>query len=155
MITDAFATLTQSPATLAVATPQISADAIDIVDKRNIGEGQPIYAVFQLTAAIVGAGVTSMAVNLWVSSSSSGALANEQYLCGASFAAAATVGTTVAAAITPAIYNNFANADLRYLRLQCVAAGATMTSASVSVTLVPHVADGKLFYASGFTVPSL
>jgi hypothetical protein len=159
MITDAFASLTQSPATLLTgnANAQISADAIDIRNERNLGEGQPIYAVFQLTAAMVGAGA-SLAVNLWISSSSSGALANEQYLCGASFGAVSAAGSTVATMITPAIFNNFSsgsNPDLRYLRLQCVSTGATLTSASVIVNLVPHLADGKLFYPSGWTVPSL
>jgi len=149
MITDAFASLSATLGSTVVGTT-VGADAIDIVDKRNIGEGQPIYAVFQLTAAMVGASAT-LAVNLWVSTTSSGALANEQYLAGASFAALAPLGTTVAVPIAPAIYNSFQGSDLRYLRLQFVVAGATLTSTAVTMNLVPHIADGRLFYPSGFT----
>lgn len=148
MIIDNFNTLTQTLASATVGD-SYSTDAIDIVDARNIGQGQPLFVVFTLTAAMVGAGAT-LVVALVQDSVSSGSAVNEAFLSSAFFSAVSPAGTQIAIALPPLLRNPLNQADRRYLRLKFTVAGATLTSTTMQATIVPHVADGRINYPSGF-----
>lgn len=148
MITDAFNTFTKAFSNIATGgNGTYFDDAIDLVDSRNIGQGHPVYAVVTVTAAMVGASST-ISLSIVQDSVSTGSASQEVFLGSAFLAAQLPAGSTVAFPLLPILGTEISGK--RYIRAKIVTSGATLTSATLTVTLVPHVADGKIEYPSGF-----
>jgi hypothetical protein len=148
MITDAFNTLTKALSNVSANTTVYFDDAIDLLHSRNIGEGHPVYAVVTVTAAMVGGSATA-SVAIGQNTTQAGQAGGETFLGSAFFNATSPVGTVAVIPVLPAVGNELSGGK-RYIHAKVTISGGTLTSATFTVTLVPHVADGKIEYPSGF-----
>jgi hypothetical protein len=130
-------------------TPVVSTDTIDLVNTRDIGEGQDLYMVFTIVAAYN----TLTTLTIEVIGATNAALSSGVTVLGSTGAialASLTANATFMVRINPALYST----GTRYIgaRYTNGAGGSTPTTGSVCAYLVQDIQDGRKFYASGFTV---
>lgn len=155
MITDNLITLsgiTTSGVTVGQDLSQVvgtynSESIVDLGTARDIGEGEPLYIVFTVTEAFVGAGAT-VAINCVVSAATALTTPTTVGSIAATAVASLTLGTQFVVRINPLV----ASLGLRYLGVIYTIATATTTAGAMTAYVVKDFQDGKKFYASGFTV---
>ena len=114
---------------------------------RDMGEGEPLYIVFTVTEAFVGATAT-VAINCVVSAATALTTPTTVGSVAATGVASLTLGAQFVVRINPLV----ASLGLRYLGVIYTIATATTTAGAMSAYVVKDFQDGKKFYASGFTV---
>ena len=133
----------------AAASSPISENVIDTGNATNIardmGEGEPLYIVFTVTEAFVGAGAT-VAINCVVSAATALTTPTTVGSIAATAVASLTLGTQFVVRINPLV----ASLGLRYLGVIYTIATATTTAGAMSAYVVKDFQDGKKFYKSGF-----
>ena len=133
----------------AAASSPISENVIDTGNATNIardmGEGEPLYIVFTVTEAFVGAGAT-VAINCVVSAATALTTPTTVGSIAATAVASLTLGTQFVVRINPLV----ASLGLRYLGVIYTIATATTTAGKMSAYVVKDFQDGKKFYKSGF-----
>ena len=155
MITDNLITLsgiTTSGVTVGQDLSQVvgtynSESIVDLGTARDIGEGEPLYIVFTVTEAFVGATAT-VAMNCVVSAAAALTTPTTVGSVSATAVASLTLGAQFVVRINPLV----ASLGLRYLGVIYTIATATTTAGAMSAYVVKDFQDGKKFYASGFTV---
>jgi hypothetical protein len=130
-----------------VAAAYNSESIVDLGTARDIGEGEPLYIVFTVTEAFVGAGAT-VAINCVVSAATALTTPTTVGSIAATAVASLTLGTQFVVRINPLV----ASLGLRYLGVIYTIATATTTAGAMTAYVVKDFQDGKKFYASGFTV---
>ena len=154
MITDNLITLsgiTTSGVTVGQDLSQVvgtynSESIVDLGTARDIGEGEPLYIVFTVTEAFVGAGAT-VAINCVVSAATALTTPTTVGSIAATAVGSLTLGTQFVVRINPLV----ASLGLRYLGVIYTIATATTTAGTMTAHVVTNFQDGKKFYASGFT----
>lgn len=154
MITDNLITLsgiTTSGVTVGQDLSQVvgtynSESIVDLGTARDIGEGEPLYIVFTVTEAFVGATAT-VAMNCVVSAAAALTTPTSVGSIAATAVASLTLGAQFVVRINPLV----ASLGLRYLGVIYTIATATTTAGTMTAHVVKDFQDGKKFYASGFT----
>ena len=154
MITDNLITLsgiTTSGVTVGQDLSQVvgtynSESIVDLGTARDIGEGEPLYIVFTVTEAFVGATAT-VAMNCVVSAAAALTTPTSVGSIAATAVASLTLGAQFVVRINPLV----ASLGLRYLGVIYTIATATTTAGTMTAHVVTNFQDGKKFYASGFT----
>ena len=154
MITDNLITLsgiTTSGVTVGQDLSQVvgtynSESIVDLGTARDIGEGEPLYIVFTVTEAFVGATAT-VAMNCVVSAAAALTTPTTVGSVSATAVASLTLGAQLVVRINPLV----ASLGLRYLGVIYTIATATTTAGTMTAHVVTNFQDGKKFYASGFT----
>jgi hypothetical protein len=154
MITDNLITLsgiTTSGVTVGQDLSQVvgtynSESIVDLGTARDIGEGEPLYIVFTVTEAFVGATAT-VAMNCVVSAAAALTTPTTVGSIPATAVASLTLGAQFVVRINPLV----ASLGLRYLGVIYSIATATTTAGTMTAHVVTNFQDGKKFYASGFT----
>lgn len=154
MITDNLITLsgiTTSGVTVGQDLSQVvgtynSESIVDLGTARDIGEGEPLYIVFTVTEAFVGATAT-VAMNCVVSAAAALTTPTSVGSIAATAVASLTLGAQFVVRINPLV----ASLGLRYLGVIYSIATATTTAGTMTAHVVTDFQDGKKFYASGFT----
>ena len=154
MITDNLITLsgiTTSGVTVGQDLSQVvgtynSESIVDLGTARDIGEGEPLYIVFTVTEAFVGATAT-VAMNCVVSAAAALSTPTSVGSIAATAVASLTLGAQFVVRINPLV----ASLGLRYLGVIYTIATATTTAGTMTAHVVTDFQDGKKFYASGFT----
>ena len=154
MITDNLITLsgiTTSGVTVGQDLSQVvgtynSESIVDLGTARDIGEGEPLYIVFTVTEAFVGATAT-VAMNCVVSAAAALTTPTTVGSVPATAVASLTLGAQFVVRINPLV----ASLGLRYLGVIYTIATATTTAGTMTAHVVTNFQDGKKFYASGFT----
>jgi len=124
----------------------LSTDTIDLVNTRDIGEGQDLYMVF--TVVIAFTGLTSVVIE--AIGATNAALSSGVTVVGSAgtvLLANLTAGATFVVRINPSLYST----ATRYLGARYTVSG-TGTAGSICAYIVQDIQDGRKFYASGFTV---
>ena len=157
MITDSALTLTTP--TITTAATYNSADSIDLVSLRDLGEGHTIMALLTVTTAF--ADGTSVDFQLWTADATSpggtGSLTGGNFLMSVSGGAIAdaslTAGVQRFVALPSRVVSNvqLGSRYQRHLILRAVTLG-THSAGAASVTLLLDNQDGRTSYPSGFTV---
>ena len=126
-------------------TTVVSTNTIDLTQSRDIGEGEDLYARFQVATAASG----GTSVEFQVITSASASLTSPTILgtTGAIPVASVTAGKRFAVELSPQI----ASLGLRYLGVQYVLVGAVAAGAYVA-DIGKEIQDGQKFYTSGFSV---
>jgi len=112
---------------------------------RDMGEGEPLYIVFTVTEAFVGASAT-VAINCVVSAATALTTPTTVGSVAATGVASLTLGTQFVVRINPLV----ASLGLRYLGVIYTIATATTTAGAMTAYVVKDFQDGKKFYKSGF-----
>jgi len=112
---------------------------------RDMGEGEPLYIVFTVTEAFVGATAT-VAINCVVSAATALTTPTTVGSIAATGVASLTLGTQFVVRINPLV----ASLGLRYLGVIYTIATATTTAGAMTAYVVKDFQDGKKFYKSGF-----
>ena len=154
MITDNLITLsgiTTSGVTVGQDLSQVvgtynSESIVDLGTARDIGEGEPLYIVFTVTEAFVGATAT-VAMNCVVSAAAALTTPTTVGSVSATAVASLTLGAQFVVRINPLV----ASLGLRYLGVIYTIATATTTAGTMTAHVDTNFQDGKKFYASGFT----
>ena len=123
-----------------------SESIVDLGTARDIGEGEPLYIVFTVTEAFVGATAT-VAMNCVVSAAAALTTPTTVGSVSATAVASLTLGAQFVVRINPLV----ASLGLRYLGVIYTIATATTTAGTMTAHVVTNFQDGKKFYASGFT----
>ena len=155
MITDNLITLsgiTTSGVTVGQDLSQVtgtynSESIVDLGTARDIGEGEPLYIVFTVTEAFVGATAT-VAMNCVVSAAAALTTPTTVGSVSATAVASLTLGAQFVVRINPLV----ASLGLRYLGVIYTIATATTTAGTMTAHVVTDFQDGKKFYASGFSI---
>ena len=114
---------------------------------RDIGEGEPLYIVFTVTEAFVGATAT-LAMNCVVSAAVGLGTPTSVGSVAATGVASLTLGAQFVVRINPLV----ASLGLRYLGVNYTIATATTTAGKMSAYIVKDFQDGKKFYKSAFEI---
>lgn len=146
MITDSLLRLSAAQTLAMTNTSAVSTNTIDLGTARDMGEGEPIYAVFTITTACVGGTSTQFDV---IATSDAGLTTNVITVgsSGAVLTANLTLGAQIAVRLNPQI----ASKVQQYLGAKYTVVG-TQTAGAVTCDIVHDIQDGKKFYASGFSV---
>ena len=135
------------------AATAVSLSSIDLGTARDIGEGEDVFFMIHVIAAVTGA--TSVQWDAIYASNA--ALTSDVVVAGSTGAilqAALTAGSVHTISVNPQLRYNATTASYngnRYLGLRYIVIGtASAGSYCGYITLNPQ--DGKKFYASGFTV---
>ena len=134
------------PSTVSSVIPRFSESIVDLGTARDIGEGEPLYIVFTVTEAFVGATAT-VAMNCVVSAAAALTTPTTVGSVTATAVASLTLGAQFVVRINPLV----ASLGLRYLGVIYTIATATTTAGTMTAHVVTDFQDGKKFYASGFT----
>lgn len=144
MITDALLQLSSSQAVTASA---VSTNTIDLLTAQDIGEGEDLYANFSVPTTCTSGSSSTVTFQTIVSAS---AALTSPLVVGSSDAipvASLTAGYRTSVAINPQIKS----LGKRYLGVQYVVAGGSLTGGAISADINIGVTDRKE-YASGFKV---
>ena len=146
MITDALLRLSAAQTLILTNTSAVSTNTVDLGVARDMGEGEPLFAVFTITTAPVGGTSTQFDV---IATSDAALTANTVTLgtSGAILTASLTLGTIIAIRINPQV----ASKAQQYLGAKYTVVG-TQTAGAVTCDIVHDIQDGKKFYASGFSM---
>jgi hypothetical protein len=125
-----------------------SESIVDLGTARDIGEGEPLYIVFTVTEAFVGATAT-VAINCVVSAAAALTTPTSVGSIAATAVASLTLGAQFVVRINPLV----ASLGLRYLGVIYTIATATTTAGTMTAHVVTNFQDGKKYYASG--IPTL
>ena len=143
MITDKLLRVSDAQA---ITTTAVSTDKVDLVNARDIGEGESLYAVFTVGTAFAGGTSVSMAVTI-ADDAALSSNATTIAMTGTVLTAALTAGAQFIVRLAPSI----GSTGKRYLGATYTVVG-TYTAGTVTCDIVKDIQDGKKFYASGFTV---
>ena len=147
MITDDLLRVSENQVLTGVTDSSVvSDDKIDLSVARDIGEGEELYMVFTIgTAVTVG---TSTKFEAIVASDAALTTAIETIGdTGAIATASLTINSQFAVKLNPSLFSK----GKRYLGARYTVVGTNSTG-KVTTDIVKNIADGKKFYASGFTV---
>ncbi len=138
---------------LTASATAVSTDAIDLGIARDIGEGEELFFMIHVIAAVTGAtSVQWDAIYATNAALSSGVIVGGS--TGAIPIAALTAGSVHTISLNPILrYNATTESSkaARYLGLRYTVVG-TATAGSYCGYITKDIQDGKKFYASGFTV---
>ena len=128
-------------------TPVVSTDSIDLVNIRDIGEGNDLYMIFTVVAAYN----TLTSLQFDVIAATNDALTSGVVVAGSSGAvplASLTANAQFAVRINPQLFSK----GTQYLGARYVTLGSTPTTGSVNAYVVADIQDGRKFYPSGFAI---
>lgn len=143
MITDKLLRVSDAQA---LTTTAVSTDKVDLVNARDIGEGEDLYAVFTVGTAFAG----GTSVNAAIVVADDAALTTNVTtiaMTGPVVTASLTAGAQFTVRINPLI----GQLGRRYLGASYTVVG-TYTGGTITADIVHDIQDGKKFYASGFSV---
>lgn len=153
MITDA---LLQLAAAQAVTATAVSANAIDLGTNRDIGAGEPLYAVITVDQTVTAAGAATVEFQLISGSGVSGGVINAGIT---PLSSSGAIGKAELPAGRRPIVMKVNRSTLlaqplgqRYLGAQFVVATGPLTAGQFTVNIVHDVQDLGKQYPSGFTV---
>jgi len=129
----------------AVTTTAVSADKIDLLQAREIGEGADLFFVFTVGTAFSG----GTSITFQIVTDDNDSLSSPTVI--AATAAILTASLTAAAQFIVPIPPRIASLGERYLGAQYTVSG-TYSAGTVTADVVHNIQDGKKFYPSGFTV---
>lgn len=145
MLTDALTLVSSDQAVTATA---VSEDVIDLLQNRDIGEGEQLFMAFTCKVAAVSAGATTVTFQVVTDDNTTLAsptvIAQSQDIPKASL----VIGHQVFVPIPPQI----ASKGERYLGAQYTVAVANLSAGTWDASIVRNVGDSKKFYPSGYTV---
>jgi len=151
MITDSFLRLSDAQGAITATTN--STNVIDLVQAREIGEGEDIYATFTVTTTGTGTGTVTLSM---VTADDAALTTNVTTLV----ASAALVGTALVAVgstkplgtvITLHLPPVIGSLGRRYLGAIYTVSG-TVGAVKFTTDIVTDIQDGQKFFASGFKV---
>jgi len=129
----------------AVTTTAVSADKIDLLQAREIGEGADLFFVFTVGTAFSG----GTSITFQIVTDDNDSLSSPTVV--AATGAILTASLTAAAQFIVPIPPQIASLGERYLGAQYTVSG-TYSAGTVTADVVHNIQDGKKFYPSGFTV---
>jgi hypothetical protein len=151
MITDALLTVSgaNTPGSAisgqAITGDAYSTDTIDLLQARDIGEGESLYMVFTVVQAFN----TLTSLDLEVVISANANLGSHTVIAERNvLLAGLTAGSQYVVQIPPQI----ASLGLRYLGARYDVNGSNPSTGSILAQIVTNIQDGRKFYASGFSV---
>lgn len=130
----------------ALTTTAVSADSVDLGVARDVGDGENLFMVFTVNAALTG----GTSVDFQVVCSAAGALSSPTVIgsSGPIAAAQLTAGRQIPVRINP---RPIGLQGQRFIGAQYTIAG-TFSAGTVTADMVKDYQDGRDFYASGFSV---
>lgn len=143
MITDNFLRVSTAQA---VTTTAVSTDKIDLLQAREIGEGDDLFMVFTVGTAFAG----GTSINFQVTVADDAALSTNATTIGMS-GVIVTASLTAASQFLVRLNPQIASLGRRYLGATYTVVG-TMSAGTVTADIVSDIQDGKKFYAGGFAV---
>jgi hypothetical protein len=154
MITDAFLRLENGDSSSsAITATRVTENVVDLLQAREIGEGDDLFLVYTVTVDGTGAGDATFQVYIAdnaAMSTNAEVIASSGAYVGTTLdipSAAAPNGTVIVVPIPPRV----ASLGRRYLSGRIVVSG-TVGAAKVICDIVTDIQDGRKFYPSGFTV---
>lgn len=123
-------------------TSTASSSVVDFGSARNIGVGENLYLVVEVSSAMVGAGVSVVAAI--DGSSDNGSWTSAVQTIG-TFAAASAAGTQLIARLQPDVLN------YEYLRVTFTVSGGTLSGGAFNA-IIAHDIDDVTSYPAGYTI---
>jgi hypothetical protein len=143
MITDKFLRFSDAQA---ITTTAVSTDKADLLQARDIGEGEDLYAVFTVGTAFAG----GTSVNMAIAVADDAALTSNVTTIGMT-GPIVTANLTAGAQFTVRIAPLIGSTGKRYLGASYTVVG-TYTAGTVTVDIVHGIQDGRKYYPSGTQV---
>jgi hypothetical protein len=131
----------------AVTATAVSVDNIDLGVARDVFEGEPLYVQIGVDVTAVGAGA-SVAFEIIQSATANMASPTVIGSSGDIAVANLTQGALFAVEGRPQI----GSVGQRYIAINYRVTTGPLTAGAFTAAIVKHVADGRKFYASGFSV---
>ena len=129
----------------AITGDAYSTDTIDLLQARDIGEGESLYMVFTVVEAFN----TLTSLDLEVVISANANLSSHTTIAERNVPLA---GLTAGAQYVVQLPPQIASLGARYLGANYDVNGSNPSTGSILAQIVTDIQDGKKFYASGFTV---
>lgn len=145
MITDALLRVSEAQAVTATA---VSTNTIDLGVARDIGEGQSLYMVFTITEPFA----TLTSLTFQIVTDDNAALSSPVVIAASGTITLASGNLASGKQHIVRIPPLISSVGERYMGAQYTVAGPSATAGKVTTDVVTDIADGKKFYASGFSV---